>query len=168
MTKAKARTLLSALMALGALAVPAAAAAQAPIDDPLLNDPVGSALSIWYSNQTGGYQYDGGGPAAPKIFTLFTVDRSRDLSHQAIAGTFDRGSFVGVAYDHVYDVGADEGHYVIQGTLDPAGIAPPVPVNAVVTAKVDRHTGELWSATIDGTIAGQHIATPATPAAKLP
>jgi hypothetical protein len=138
--KAQVRRLGAAAAVIGSLLVPASAVA---------GDP---PLSVIWHDQGGTYQFTG--YAGTHVFTLFGSQLNNLGNQQAVAGMFDGASFAGIVAAHDYDATNDVGHYTLQGSADPTGAAPAVPVLATGTVNVDRvkDTATIsWS----GTIAGQ-------------
>jgi hypothetical protein len=127
----------------GALLAPSAASA----------GPLYDVFSPFFHTQYGTYSYDGQtGP--PHVFAFVGSTLDDQANSQALVGTFDTGAFVGTLFLHTYDRATDTGHYTLKGTIDPTGIAPPVPILADVTVHIDR-VQAVAEITLDGTIAGQ-------------
>jgi hypothetical protein len=135
----------AAAVVVACLALPAMSSAQ--------SRPLEPIFAPLFHVQSGTYNYIGDS-GAPKAFAFFLSQLNRATNEQAVVGTMDTGLFAGVLFHHTYDRASDTGHYDLRGSLDPTGIAPPVPVFATAEAKFDR-VQDISVFTICGNIAGQ-------------
>ena len=137
-----------AMIAVGAMAIPSSASAQGAFD------PVFSPL---YGVQTGTYHYVGDS-GTPDVFALVFSQYNNVTNQQAVVGQFfNAGAFAGILFFHDYDAATDTGHYILNGTVDPTGLAPPVPFFAWLTVTIDRVQAVL-TVSFYGNIGGQPIA----------
>src|SRR4051794_16177334 len=137
--------LVAAVVAVGALLVPVTTA--------MADDPPQSVFGPLFHDQTGTYEYKGTA-GGPHFFTIASSKLDNTLNHQALVGVFDTGTFAGFAFNHDYEFSDDTGAYQLQGMVDPAGLQPPVPILATVTADLDRSKA-ITQLTISGSIGGQ-------------
>jgi hypothetical protein len=127
------------ITAVGAMAMPAVAAAQGPFA------PVGYLVGEYGANQ----------PLSQDKQAFALVFINGATNSQIVQGTFAGAPFGGAAM-HTYDRATDTVTYNVSGSADPTGAAPPVPIVLRFELTYQR-AAESRSVTVTGTNNGQPI-----------